>query len=114
MIGTDIIEIKRIKNAIEKYGDHFLNKIYTSNEQIYCEKFANKYERYAARFAAKEAVAKIIQTGPKNFWLDIEIQHNKFGAPIVNLSKRIHNNQQIQISLSHCKEYALAVAIATN
>ena len=73
--GTDIIEIGRIKDSIEKHGERFLNTIYTLNEIEYCEsKNKQKYQHYAARFAAKEAISKSIGTGIRKFkFKDIEI-----------------------------------------
>ena len=117
MLGIDIIETKRIKNAITKYGSRFLTKIFTPNEINYCEqsKTNQKYQRYAARFAAKEAVAKVIKNGPEGyFWTEIEVSHHSSGAPMVNLSDRLNkllDQKSIEISLSHCKDYATAVAL---
>jgi len=113
MIGVDIIETKRIRLSIERFGDRFLNKIFTKNEIAYCEKFQMKYQQYAGRFAVKEAVAKVIQKGPKNFWLDIEIQNDENGAPKLNLSKRLLHccSGPIEISLSHCQDYAVGMAM---
>ena len=117
MLGIDIIETNRIKKAITKHGSKFLTKIYTQKEISYCEqsKTNQKYQRYAARFAAKEAVAKVIKDGPEGyFWTEIEVSHLSSGAPIVNLSERLKkqlNQKSIEISLSHCKDYATAVAL---
>ncbi len=115
MIGIDIIEIKRIKKIIKEHGNRFLQKIFTEKEIKYCEQFNNKYERYAARFAAKEAIAKVIKDGPGNFWLDMEIQNQPNGAPYVILSERLQQiiKKPIEISLSHCHEYAVGVAYLT-
>lgn len=113
MIGTDIVEVGRMQKSIERFGATFLDRTFTEVEQNYCEKYKQKYERYAGRFVAKEAVAKVIKKGPKDFWLDIEIVNNGDGAPIVTLSERMrlwfpHN---IEVSISHEKNYAVAVAI---
>jgi len=118
--GTDIIEIGRIKDAIEKNGDIFLNKIYTENEIKYCEKHnAAKYQHYAARFAAKEAVAKFLGTGfiGEFDWKEIEILNNEFGKPEVILKGRALDffkslkYKEIAISMSHCKEYATSMVV---
>jgi holo-[acyl-carrier protein] synthase len=116
MVGIDIIETKRIKNLIEKYGQKFLKKIFTPNEIAYCERQKLKEQNYAARFAVKEAVAKVIKEGPSNFWQDIEIGKNPNGAPFLILSKRLSKicPQPIEISLSHCDEYAVGIAIKYN
>lgn len=113
MIGVDIVEVARIKQAIEKQGQLFLNRIFTQNEQVYCNKFKSKEAQYAGRFAAKEAVAKLIQQGPKDFWLDIEVIKNEHGAPLIQLSDRLARlyPHTIALSISHEKNYAVAVAI---
>ncbi|MCI8361751.1 MAG: holo-ACP synthase [Clostridia bacterium] len=112
--GTDIIEVNRIKKAIETKKGKFLNEIYTKNEIEYCEsKNVNKFEHYAARFAAKEAIFKAISPLLNNkydiTWLDIEILNDKQGRPYANLNKeKIDKKIQIDISISHIKEYAIA------
>ena len=112
--GTDIIEIARIRQSIEKIGENFLNRVYTFNEIEYCEsKKKQKYQHYAARFAAKEAVFKAIskdlEDKYKINWKDIEIINNSQGRPAVF----IHGVEQknIDISISHCKEYAVATVV---
>ena len=112
--GTDIIEISRIKEDIEKIGESFINRIYTENEIKYCESKKNqKYQHYAVRFAAKEAVFKAISEFLDNkysiLWKDIEILNNSQGKPIVKLEgKQFNSLESIDLSLSHCKEYATA------
>lgn len=115
--GTDIIEVKRIQKAIQNKGDKFLNEIYTKNEIEYCEsKNINKFEHYAARFAAKEAIFKAISPLLNNkydlTWLDMEILNNEQGRPYANLNKeKINTIVEIDISLSHIKDYAIANCI---
>lgn len=118
--GTDIIEISRIKETIEKYDTNFIERIYSTYEIEYCKKKGNaKYQHYAARFAAKEAVAKMLGTGFNGSfeWKDIEVKNDEFGKPKVELlngAKKIfeeENLENIDISLSHCKEYAIAMVI---
>lgn len=115
--GTDIIEIKRIEKAIENKGDKFLKEIYTEKEIKYCEsKNVMKFESYAARFAGKEAVLKAISKFLDSKydinWLDIEILNDKQGRPYVILnSNKIKANIEIDISLSHIKDYAIANCI---
>ena len=113
-IGTDIIEVDRIKDSIEKLGDKFLNRVFTANEIAYCEsKKATKYEHYAARFAGKEAIFKAISSGLHNKydigWKDIEVVNDENGRPHAKLLHiEIPEIEEMDISISHCKEYATA------
>ena len=112
--GTDIIEIERIQKSIETLGEKFTNKVFTQKEIEYCNsKGKQKYQHYAARFAAKEAAYKAISQTLNNkydiTWQDIEIENDQNGRPqlhIKNINKNDINN--IDISISHCKEYACA------
>ncbi len=112
--GTDIIEIERIKDSIEETNNKFLNRVFTEKEIEYCEsKKIQRYQHYAARFAAKEAVFKAISIKLEDkysiCWKDIEIINDSQGRPVVILQGNIQKNiEQIDISLSHCKEYATA------
>ena len=113
--GTDIIEIERIKNSIDKFGDRFLNTVFTSKEIEYCEsKKTQKYQHYAARFAAKEAVFKALSNNinAPDEWKSIEILSEESGRPKVNLKIEVKNLENIDISLSHCKQYAIANVVA--
>ena len=116
-IGVDIIEIDRIKQSIEKYGDSFLNKIYTPVELEYCLKKSNKYQHLAARFAAKEAVYKALTTGTqeKIGWQNIEILNKPNGMPIVKLKNFkdnfLSNGYSLKISISHSDNYVICFAI---
>ncbi len=115
--GTDIIEIERIKNDIENFQEKFLNRIYTKKEIQYCEsKKAQKYQSYAARFAGKEAVFKAISEQIQDKysieWKNIEITNNEEGRPQVKIvGQKDLKIQSIDISLSHCKDYATATAV---
>lgn len=113
MIGVDITEIDRLKKVMDRQGERFVSRVFTVHEQAYCNQFKNKYERYAARFAAKEAVAKLISEGPRSYWLDIEIINLPTGKPTVKLSERLQKlvAGEIEISLSHSDSAAIAVAI---
>lgn len=117
--GTDIIEIERIKDSIESLGDRFLNRVYTDNERAYCDgKKAQKYQHYAARFAAKEAVFKAISVQLNDkysiCWKDIEIKNDDNGRPMVNvIGINTDNIKQIDISISHCKQYATANVVVS-
>ena len=112
--GTDIIEIDRIQKSIEEMGERFLERVYTPQEIAYCEsKKMQKYQHYAARFAAKEAVFKALSGELKDKyaieWRNIEVINNEQGRPKVHLQGlHIPNIQNIDISISHCKSYAVA------
>lgn len=114
--GTDIIEIKRIQESIEdeKTGKAFIERVYTKKEIEYCEsKKLQKYQHYAARFAAKEAAFKAVseQIDDKYAitWKDIEIVNNEQGRPQLNLiGIDLKNIEDMDLSISHCKEYAVA------
>ena len=112
--GTDIIEISRIKIAIET-NDKFIDRIFTDSEILYSEsKKSQKYESYAARFAAKEAIYKALSKYI-NFeytWKDFEILNDEKGKPFVKLNFKIDYLEDLEISLSHCKEYAVANVVA--
>lgn len=116
--GTDIIEVKRIQLAIENKNDKFLNKIYTSSEIKYCNsKNQMKYQHFAARFAAKEAIFKamsdIIKDKYEITWTDVEILNDEKGKPKVHFITKEYSDiiDQIDISLSHLEEYAIANCI---
>jgi holo-[acyl-carrier protein] synthase len=115
-IGTDIIEIDRIKKALEK-NSSFIDKVFTKAEQEYCKQFSESERQFTARFCAKEAVAKALGEGiTENLsWLDIEVSHDKKGKPIILLSspakEKFSSLGVFLISLSHCKNYATATAI---
>lgn len=116
-IGIDIIEIDRIKRSVEKFGDQFLNKIFTKGELDYSLSKKNKYQHLAARFAAKEAIAKSLAGGDnKGFrWKDIEIYNEKNGLPQVRLNgdlrKFISTDKSLKITMSHSDNYVTCFAI---
>lgn len=114
--GVDIIEIERVKKCIEETEGKFCERVYTKKEIEYCEsKKTQKYQHYAARFAAKEAVFKAISSYLSNKydinWTDIEILNDCTGKPYVNILKDDIKVNDIDISISHCKEYAVASVI---
>ena len=112
-LGTDIVEISRIKKAIERTST-FLEKVYTKKEIEYISKKKNPYPSYAGRFAAKEAISKAFGTGVRKFGLlDIEILNDDLGKPLVYLSDELIKkyNGKLNLSISHSKEYATATAI---
>ena len=117
--GIDIAETQRIEQALERHGDRFSQKIFTPSEIAYCERFKNKAERYAARFAAKEAAFKALGTGWANGirWLDVEISHQASGKPELLLSGRARElaNElgvtRAVVSISHANRYVVAQVI---
>lgn len=116
--GTDIIEIERIKESIEKTGQAFIYRIFTPNEIQYCESKNNvKYQHYAARFAAKEAIFKAISKDLQDKfsmgWKNVEIINDEKGRPNVKfIDFSIEGLKEIDISISHCKTYAVATVVA--
>ncbi len=116
--GTDIIEIGRIKDSIEDMGERFLERVFTKKEIEYCESRKNqKYQHYAGRFAGKEAVFKAISPQLKDKyeigWKNIEIINDENGRPCVHfLDIEIQGIDEIDISISHCKQYATANVVA--
>lgn len=114
--GIDIIEIERIKQSIEETQGKFCERVFTKKEIDYCEdRNVQKYQHYAARFAAKEAVLKAIsQLLVNKFnieWKEIEVLNDEQGRPFVNLLKKDLPIRQIDISISHCKTYAVASVV---
>lgn len=112
-VGTDIIEINRIKHLIDT--TNFIERMYTEKEIEYCEsKKEQKYQSYAARFAAKEAIYKALSDKiPEHYsWKDFEILNSNNGKPEVYLHLNIEELENIEISISHCKEYAVAYVTA--
>ncbi len=116
-LGIDIIEIDRIKDSVDRYGHHFLNKIYTPKELEYCLGKSNKYQHLAARFAAKEAIYKALTDGwhQKASWQNIEIQNEPNGMPKAQLKGELKeflsNGTDLRISMSHSRDYVTCVAL---
>jgi len=112
--GIDIIEVDRIKSSIEKLGEKFLKRVFTEEEIKYCNnKNKMKYQSFAARFTAKEAILKAISGVLENkydiSWLNIEILNDENGRPNVKfIDYKLDLIDQIDISLSHIEEYAIA------
>jgi len=114
--GVDLLEIERLQQAIERYGERFLARIYTQTERELCH---GNFSSLAARFAAKEAVAKALGSGLGDVaWTEIEILRAENGAPVLNLhgkAKTLADQlglNQWSISLSHTREHAIAMAVA--
>jgi holo-[acyl-carrier protein] synthase len=119
-IGIDVVEVERIASAIERHGEPFLARIFTAAERAYCDSRKHPAMHYAARFAAKEAVVKALGTGigASAGLQDLEVTHDANGAPKLRLSGAAeafamrHGITEIQISLTHARDYAAANAIA--
>lgn len=121
LTGIDIIEVSRVEDAINNLGDNFLNKIFTENEIDYCNKSKKmKYQHFAARFAAKEAVFKALSNEIKSredlVWKQIEVVNEESGRPKINIDLLNTLNiskiiESIDISLSHIAEFAVASVV---
>ncbi len=118
--GIDLVDCKRIRTMLERHDDRFLERVFTPAEQAYAGRHPNRAERLAGRFAAKEAVFKLIGTGwsQGTAWTDIEVVNDPSGKPRVNLTgetQRIANNMgiaEISISVTHAADLAIASVVA--
>jgi holo-[acyl-carrier protein] synthase len=117
--GIDLAEVDRIRQAVERYGQRFLERIYTPAEIAYVERKANRFERYAARFAAKEAGMKAIGTGWRHGvrWQDFEVANLPSGRPTLRLhgeaarfAERL-GVQSVSLSLTHTAKEGMAFVI---
>ena len=117
--GIDIIDIRRIKKTLDKFGDKFKKRCFSQNEIKRSENIIKSTESYAKRYAAKEACAKALGTGLARgvFWKDIEVGNNQYGKPFIKLHGKAkiffknmnkNSNTQIEVSLSDEKKYAIA------
>jgi holo-[acyl-carrier protein] synthase len=119
-IGTDIVECLRIRRMIEQHGELFLTRVYTEREIRYCQSRKHATEHFAGRWAAKEAILKCLGTGWRRglCWTDMEVRNDPDGRPRVHvcgaakdLTESLHI-ADILISMSHCRAYATAYALA--
>ena len=117
--GIDLAEVRRIRESIERYGDRFVQRIYTAREIAYVQRKANKYERYAARFAAKEAGMKALGTGWRGgiTWHDFEVTNLPSGRPTLafhgvaaEVAARLGVNN-VSLSMTHTAELGMAFVI---
>jgi len=121
-LGVDIAEIDRIEAAIGRHGQAFLDRIFTPGEIAYCERHKKKFERYAARFAAKEATMKALGTGWRNGvrWVDLEVVREPSGKPTMQLHGRARQIadalgvKHISLSQTHSGNTAFAQVIFEN
>jgi len=115
-IGVDIIEVERIEQSISRFGESFLQRIFTSGEIHYCTGKSNAAQHFAARFAAKEAVSKSLATGWRGAfsWKDIEVTNDPMGQPRIVLHRKLKETLpavSIRVSLSHSDHHVVAMAI---
>jgi holo-[acyl-carrier protein] synthase len=118
-LGVDITEVGRIEAAIRRHGRTFLARVFTPEEIAYCERHKNRFERYAGRFAAKEAAMKALGTGWRKGvrWLDIEVTRNAAGRPALRLTGRAKDVADglrvtnIVLTITHTDSTALAEVI---
>ena len=117
--GIDLCEVPRIRRSIERFGQKFVDRIYTAREIAYVERKANKYERYAARFAAKEAGMKAIGTGWRGgiTWHDFEVTNLRSGKPALafhGVAAKVAAHlgvKNVSLSLTHTAEQGMAFVI---
>jgi len=118
--GIDLVDFPRIEEMVKRHGERFLNRIFTATEQAYAKANKNEMEKLAGRFAAKEAILKLIGTGwrGKIAWTDIEIVNSPSGQPVVTLGGEVEKIAEtfgikhISISITHTANFAIASAVA--
>ena len=116
-LGTDLIEIERVRASLERYGERFMKRVFTADEIAYCQRRKNSAESFAARFAAKEAGAKALGTGIGRgvLWKHIEVRRQPGERPTLHFTGRAAERAQsmgvrnIQLSLTHGNDMAMAV-----
>lgn len=117
--GIDLVEIERIRQSVERFGERFLKRVYTAAEQAYCLRKKNAAESLAARFAAKEAGAKALGTGISHgvSWLEIEVVREPGGRPAIvfhGRAQEIARHRGVQaaaLSLTHTRDMAMASVV---
>jgi holo-[acyl-carrier protein] synthase len=115
-IGVDIIEIDRIQRSVETIGEHFLQKVYTPAEITYCDAKAHRFQHYAARFAAKEALSKALSTGwaGEFRWKDVEVTNDPSGQPRITLHGSLRSHlagAAVMLSMSHSESHVVAMVL---
>jgi len=118
--GIDLVDCPRIEEMIKRHGERFVNRVFTATEQAYAEANKNSIEKLSGRFAAKEAILKLIGTGwrGKIAWTDIEVINNSTGQPEITLSgevKKLADKlgiKHISVSITHTANFAIASAVA--
>jgi holo-[acyl-carrier protein] synthase len=118
--GIDLVDFPRIEEMVKEHDKRFLDRVFTTAEQAYADSNKNRIEKLAGRFAAKEAVLKLVGTGwrGKIAWTDIEIINNPAGQPLVTVSGEVKKLvdklgiKQISVSITHTANFAIASAVA--
>ena len=118
--GIDLVDFPRIEEMVKRHGERFVNRIFTAAEQAYAEANKDRVEKLAGRFAAKEAILKLMGTGwrGKIAWTDIEVVNNPAGQPQVTLSGEVEKLAEglgikhISVSITHTANFAIASAVA--
>jgi holo-[acyl-carrier protein] synthase len=115
-IGVDVVDVPRMKEVLDKQGDHFYKKIFSDMEVTYCRTRKRPYMHFAARFAAKEAVAKAMRTGWSGSfrWKDISVVNDSSGAPHILLTGEVAKALEkcnVHLSLSHTENTVVAFAV---
>lgn len=120
-VGTDLVDVGRVRKSLDEHGERFLEKVFTPDERSYCMGMADPAPHLAARFAAKEAVAKAFRTGigGEFGWRDLGVKRGPAGEPLADLSEKgaallaVTGGREILLSLSHLATMAMAVAVIT-
>jgi holo-[acyl-carrier protein] synthase len=116
-VGVDITDVKRIKNALERWGDRFVSRTFSNRESEYCRRHRDEALRFAARFAAKEAFIKCMGSARGILWNEIELLNDRSGKPHFHLSDSIWKKLgkrkilKVHVSVTHTAEYAVAFVV---
>jgi holo-[acyl-carrier protein] synthase len=116
-VGVDIADVKRIKNALERWGNRFVARTFSSREADYCRRHRDEALRFAARFAAKEAFIKCMGSARGILWNEIELLNDRSGKPHFHLSDSIRKKlekrkiRKVHVSVTHTAEYAVALVV---
>lgn len=115
-IGVDMAEVERLRNMIDRHGDRFLKRVFTTREIEYCRPKVSYAQNFAARFAAKEAVFKAAGTGLRvgMHWREVEVVNDHLGKPSVELhgtTAKLLEGRRVHISLSHTEKIAIAMVV---
>ncbi|MGF1453162.1 MAG: holo-ACP synthase [Opitutales bacterium] len=118
-LGIDLVEVDRLRQALERHGERFVRRVFTDGEIAYCESLARPWPHYAARFAAKEAVSKCFGTGigGEFGWKSVDVQRDEAGRPLAYLDARaqallkVRGGREVLLSLTHTANFAQAIAV---
>ncbi|MGE5790223.1 MAG: holo-ACP synthase [Syntrophaceae bacterium] len=116
-VGVDIADVKRIKTALDRWGDRFVARVFSTREAEYCRRHRDEALRFAARFAAKEAFIKCLGSARGIRWHEIELLNDRAGKPVFRFSESIRKIlegrkiRKVHVSISHTAEYAVAFVV---